>query len=186
MTMRRLKTELAFVMTALWGCSEAPPSTDVDDFGYRGTGIGVTIAPLDLPTVSDACYSFEITNGNLDRVVARGSAQGGASAGQHGDGGPAGLSGSLADPLCSTRFGNSQGAISYVAPCDASTTPAGNELHTVRLWVNAVCASGSLTTEDCEPIAGFVNPCGATGCAVTAACVENADVPVEFNFTIMA
>jgi hypothetical protein len=68
-----------------------------------------------------------------------------------------------------------------VAPCDADA-PA----HTVTLWVNSVCAGGSGWEAGCTPMDGFVNPCGAEGCSVTATCIENADVPGTFNLTVMA
>jgi hypothetical protein len=182
--MNRLVPGLAATsILALGACSDvAPPA---DDFGYEGTGIAVTVAPLDLNGVADACYSFEIRNGLGQRVVARGKAQdpGGVGvAGQGGDGGPAGLEGREATPLCSSRFGDGGGAINYVAPCDASS-PA----HTVTLWVNAVCQSGTLGgTGACVPMYGYQNPCGNSGCTVSTTCVEDSDVPVRFDFTIMA
>ncbi len=158
-----------------------------DDFGYEGTGIAVAVAPLDLNGVNDACYSFEVMNGLDQRVVARGSAQdpsGNSVAGQFGDGGPSGLTGREANPLCSSRFGDNGGGISYVAPCDASP---GAQNHTVRLWVNAVCEAGSLDGNvPCVPMYGYQNPCGNAGCVVSTTCVEDSDVPVQFNFTIMA
>ena len=171
-------------MMAFGACADSavPP----DDFGYEGTGIAVAVAPLDLEGVNDACYSFEVKNGLDQRVVARGSAQdpgGTGVSGQNGDGGPSGLSGREANPLCSSRFGDGGGAISYVAPCDASP---GSEDHTVTLWVNAVCQSGSIADNDCVPMYGYQNPCGNAGCVVNTTCVEDSDVPVQFNFTIMA
>ncbi len=178
-----LSTPLVVVASA---CSSSEPGSD--DFGYKGTGIAVSVAPLDLQGVADACYSFEIKNGLDQRVVARGRdlipAEGEPElSGQHGDGGPEGLSGREANPLCSSRFGDGGGAISYVAPCDASP---GAQNHTVRLWVNAVCQRGSLATDDCVPMYGYQNPCGNDGCVVNATCVEDSDVPIQFNFTIMA
>jgi hypothetical protein len=167
------------------GCSESGPPPD--DFGYSGTGIAVAVAPLDLEGVSDACYSFEIRNGLNQRVVARGRSEdptGTGVAGQGGDGGPTALEGREANPLCSSRFGDGGGAINYVAPCDASA-PA----HTVTLWVNAVCEAGTLGgtgSSACVPMYGYQNPCGADGCKVSTTCVENSDVPVRFDFTIMA
>jgi hypothetical protein len=184
---RRICSLLAAPMALTVGaCAQ---STEVaDDFGYAGTGIAVSVAPLDLEGVNDACYSFEIKNGLDQRVVARGSEQdpsGNGVAGQNGDGGPGGLSDREARPLCSSRFGDNGGGISYVAPCDASSPEAAE--HTVRLWVNAVCEAGSLDGDTpCVPMYGYQNPCGNNGCVVTANCVEDSDVPVQFNFTIMA
>jgi len=177
----------AFGLT-LWACAGAAPP--VDDLGYDGTGIAVTVAPLNLPGVTDACYSFEILNGaaTAERVVARGQPIATLVAGQGGAGGPAGLSGSNAAPLCSARFGDSQGAVSYVAPCDGSP---GNEAHTVTLWLSSVCEAGEgwLGPDDggtCLPLQGYINPCGEAGCTLAATCAENADTPVTFNLTIMA
>jgi hypothetical protein len=179
-----LCTPLAVVAGA---CAESPSA---DNFGYQGTGIAVSVAPLDLEGVNDACYSFEVKNGLGQRVVARGRDLIGVTgpdgvdvSGQNGDGGPSGLTGREANPLCSSRFGDGGGAISYVAPCDASP---GSEDHTVTLWVNAVCQSGSIATNDCVPMYGYQNPCGNAGCVVNTTCVEDSDVPVQFNFTIMA
>jgi hypothetical protein len=168
-------------------CAEGPQNT-TDDFGYDGTGIQVSIAPLTLDSISDACYSFSIVNEANDLVVARGPQSPAAALG--------GSGGSTANSVCASQFGNSNGGdISYVAPCDAQ-----EEQHTVTLWVDALCdnGSGDATGWDaagttqyeqgegiCAQIQDYVNPCGTAGCALPVTCQENADTPVTFNFTIM-
>jgi hypothetical protein len=173
----------------LGGCAQGPQNT-ADNFGYDGTGIQVSIAPLTLDALSDACYSFQIENEAGDLVVARGPQSPAAATG--------GSGGTTANSVCASRFGNTAGGdISYVAPCDADD---GMQLHTVTLWVDALCKTGlgDATGWDsdgatqyeqgegiCAQIQDYVNPCGTDGCSLQVTCQENADTPVTFNFTIM-
>ncbi len=171
----------------LVGCTQAPKDKP-DDFGYDGTGIRVSIAPLTLDALSDACYSFAIESGALvdgdgnvtspaELVVARGPQS------------PAGANlDNTRNSVCASRFGNGTGGdVSYVAPCDAQ-----RPLHTVTLWVDALCDGDSDPADPsgglgniCTEIQAYVNPCGTEGCALQVTCAENADTPVTFNFTIM-
>ncbi len=181
-----MNSKLAWVIGAaafgLGGCAQGPQNT-ADNFGYDGTGIQVSIAPLTLDSLADACYSFSIVNGMNQLVVARGPQSPAATA-----------SDNTANSVCASRFGNTAGGdISYVAPCDADAPD-----HTVTLWVDALCstASGNATgwgttgtqyqrgNGICAQIQNYVNPCPA-GCALNVTCQENADTPVTFNFTIM-
>ena len=78
--------------------------------------------------------------------------------------------------VCSTQYGDGRGSISYVGPCDADVTTK----NTVILELTAL--------EDGAGPVRFVNPCGAPDnapCELEVTCEENADVPVEFNLTIM-
>lgn len=179
--MHRSGLPFSLMMSVLAACASDTPS-DRDDFGYEGTGIQFNVAPLTLGSLTDACYSFAVVNGSDELVVGRGP----EAAAAHLDGdGQSLLSGNAALPLCASRFGNSDGGdISYVAPCDAQESPEGNALHTVTLWVDRLCTTG--TGSDCaQELQGWVDPC-VNGCNLDVACVENADVPVTFNLTIMS
>ncbi len=175
---------LAFV--GLGACAlDAPDSAPSNlDPAYAGTGIAMTVGALDYPGAADACYSFSIANEADELVVGRGPSH--VDAGRHPGGvlgfsTPAGYSLTPTDwpALCSTSFGNGAGGdISYVAPCDGS---AGNTAHTVTLWLDFLeLDDGSFAVAGDD----YQDPC-PSGCAVTAICVENADVPVTFNFTVM-
>jgi hypothetical protein len=79
--------------------------------------------------------------------------------------------------ITSGQYGDGRGAISYIGPCDASRNP-----HTVELVVE------SLSGADNQPLAvdTWANP-APTGRPIVLQrdCLENADVPVVFNLTIM-
>lgn len=170
------------VVSLVSACGDGDPPR-VDDFGYDGTGIQFSIAPLTLESLTDACYSFAIVNGSGQLVVGRGPSAAAAFNGDVADPSDDLITGSAAGAVCASRFGNSGGGdISYVAPCDAQTSPEDNEIHTVTLWVDRLCATGA--GEDCNEIQSYVDPC-ASGCDLRVACAENADTPVTFNLTIM-
>jgi hypothetical protein len=189
--MKKLHLGSGALALMLGACAEAPKS---DDFGYNGTGIAVSVAPLTLESLSDACYSFTVVNNGGDLVVGRGP--GAIQAGWGAE-----VTGTAADTVCASQFGNGDGGdVSYVAPCDADT---GMENHTVTLWVDALCDStfaGPLVKNGaanwsqpspnnssgiCTEIQPYQNPCGSQGCTLPVTCEENADTPVTFNFTIM-
>jgi hypothetical protein len=186
MKLRRIVFGSATVLS-LGACAESPTDSP-DDFGYEGTGIEFQIAPLTLDSLADACYSFAIQNGEEQLVVGRGPEAQIAFPTQ------IDVSSDAARSVCASQFGNSGGGdISYVAPCDADTVPDGNALHTVSLWVDALCAAplnndppspGAVGDSLCDQIQAYVDPC-PTGCKLDVTCVENADTPVSFNFTIM-
>jgi len=82
--------------------------------------------------------------------------------------------------LTSTQYGDGQSALSYVGPCDASDEA---NPHTVRLTIERIRAGG----RDLVDPVDFRNPAPA-GDPVSIAgivCIENGDVPVEFNLTIV-
>ncbi len=72
----------------------------------------------------------------------------------------------------STRFGDGRGSISYVSPCDSQSNPNRVTIDSLALFD----ANGPLDPGD------WVDP---TPVALNVDCVENADVPVTFNLTIM-
>jgi len=188
-------------LLCLGACAEGPANKP-DDFGYKGTGIAFGVSPLTLDSLTDACYSFSVVNGNNELVVGRGP---GAVLAHNGVAGAAGtnITGTAMETVCASQFGFAAGGdISYVAPCDADTLPSNvataNNVHTVTLWVDALCISGNpLKTGDanwktpgtpsniCVEMQPYVNPCGSAGCSLSVTCVENADTPVSFNLTIM-
>ena len=157
--------------------------------------------------MSDACYSFTVVNGATpgQLVVGRGPGAAAAHNGIVGDPSDDLITGSALNSVCASQFGNGDGGdVSYVAPCDADTTPDGNANHTVTLWVDALCdsaadpadllktgtpnwaaASPNNGSTICDEIQPYMNPCGSTGCSLPVTCVENADTPVVFNLTIM-
>jgi hypothetical protein len=111
----------------------------------------IAVAPLTLPDIVDACYDLRVTNapGGLGQTVFERTG------------------------ICSSTFGDSRGAITYVGTCDA-----GAGLHTVSLTMTSL-------TGTTGP-AAFVNPCpSGRPCALETPCAENADTPVVFNLTIM-
>jgi hypothetical protein len=79
--------------------------------------------------------------------------------------------------ICAGEFGNGIADISYVGPCDAQNNP-----NTVVLTLNDLYDDGGSAL----PASSYVNPCPAGAeCQLDVACVENEDVPVTFNLTIM-
>jgi hypothetical protein len=123
-----------------------------------GRGLDVRVAPLRLPDIGDVVYGVTVRNGDGDIVWSRNN-------------------------LSSTRFGDGRGAISYIGPCDAQQNP-----HTVELQVLSVSTVDGTWL---EPGVDYQNPTldedgnpwplGMDGII----CVENADVPVVFNLTLM-
>ena len=177
----------AAALLSLGACAEGPANNG-DDFGYKGTGIAFGVSPLTLDSLTDACYSFAVVNASNNLVVGRGPGAANAHTGL--------VNGTAANSLCASQFGNGDGGdISYVAPCDASISPTDETVHTVTLWVDALCTTGNgdatqqpnyfAPNSICPEMQAYVNPCGVVGCDLQVTCVENADTPVEFNFTIM-
>ena len=124
-----------------------------------GPGFEITVAPLQLTNIGDACYDILVENASGDDVV------------------------SLTN-ICASQYGNQAGGdITYIAPCDATTAT-----NTVTLWPSLhTAAPGTEANEltdwrnPCD-----TTPGGAIeGCQVVAACNENEDTLVEFNLTIM-
>jgi len=120
--------------------------------GPRGARLDIAVAPLGLAGITEACYDLRVTNqpGGLgDTVWTR-------------------------TGVCSKRYGDGRGALTYVGTCDASS---GSD-NTVLLTMT------SLTAGD-DPVA-FVNPCSASEpCALEAPCNPNEDTRVAFNLTVM-
>ena len=131
--------------------------------GEAGDGIAFTVAPLDLPGITDACYALTVYNSTvtLDATTTVWSAP----------------------DICSSDYGDGVGAISYVGTCDASAAT-----NTAELVLQDIYAGGAHDTGGTALVDGddYVNPCPASQpCQLEAPCEENADTFVEFNLTLM-
>ena len=73
--------------------------------------------------------------------------------------------------LSSTQYGDGSGAVSYIGPCDAATGT-----NTVTLTLTALYDAAGLV-----PVGTYMNP---TPISRQATCVENTDVPVQFDITL--
>jgi len=135
----------------------------------RGPGFEISVAPLALPGVVDACYRLTVYNTGAAGIGP------GAIVWQEGS-------------LCADQYGDGRGSITYVGTCDAS--PSGRT-NTVSLELEGLCqTTGCDPANDSDPgtIASttYVNPCpvGAP-CLIEHPCTENADTEVDFDLTIM-
>ncbi len=129
----------------------------------NGPAVEVAIAPLELPGVAEICYQLAVYNGDGETVWSN-------------------------DDVCSIAYGNAGGGgITYIAPCDADDGVSDN---TVELVLDSVEVSGGAILDDqittVDGDADFINPCtAASPCELTFECLENQDVLVEFNLTII-
>ncbi len=127
----------------------------------------VAVAPLELPGIGDVCYGLTVFNGNPvnspDTVW------------------------SLQN-ICSTQYGNSTGGdITYIGTCDADS----GENNYVELILESIEDDNGDTLLDQNTVlpggdSDFINPCADDGdCVLNFPCVENEDVLVEFNISVM-
>jgi len=158
------------------GCmqSQAPGASDPN--------VSLTVAPLDLPLTSDACYRLSIF-------------------------GTADINGMNATSLvwtqpnlCASDDG-AAGGIRFTGICDAQAggfDAAGAALdpdhsNTVMLVLNDLYTSGAWDGDGVALVPGrdYINPCPAladgkdNGCVLVAPCTANQDSKVRFNLTIM-
>jgi len=124
-----------------------------------GQRFEISVAPLALTGVTGATYDLRIYNSAIvdiataDKIVA--------------------LTG-----LTSAQYGDHEGALTYVAPCDANTPSADDNFNTVELVTTGFTSADSNDT--------FQLPCpDTTPCRIQKECLENADVLVQFNLTVM-
>lgn len=162
----------------LASCEDAAPARPAD-------AVKIAIAPLTLPLLSKVCYDLEVTNG---------PGRTGETVWSHGT---PGLNGGAGDPdaLCSDRFGNDGGgAITYVGPCDADgqedpSDDAGERTNSVTVWFDGLYDEVGAYIDPAGP-QGWQNPCvdadgNPVGCTLDVLCEENADAPVQFDFTVL-
>jgi hypothetical protein len=129
--------------------------------GPTGPQVKIDVAALSLPGIDEACFGITVFNGvpgvqGTDTVWSNNN-------------------------VCSVQYGNGQGDITYIGPCDAGVT--GNNY--IQLVLNSLSANGDELSETGSP-ADFVNPCADPGdCVLDFECLPNADVLVEFNLTVM-
>ncbi|MCA9518354.1 MAG: hypothetical protein KC635_25645 [Myxococcales bacterium] len=131
---------LACALATAAACSAdapTPAATSAD-------GLTITVAPLDLPGVTDVSYAITVKNSDQTIVWTRAG-------------------------LTSSQYGDGQGDLTFVGPCDATKSP-----NTVELTVESL-SSGS------DPITDWVSP----GTLVRETpCVANTDTAVPFDVTL--
>lgn len=76
--------------------------------------------------------------------------------------------------ICSESYGSATGDIAYVGTCDAAVNS-----NKVTLELQGLYDANGL------PIKDFTDPCAGGACSQTFDCVENGDVAVDFNLTIL-
>lgn len=132
-----------------------------------GPGFEITVAPLQLVGIADACYDILVENSTPDGLAAA-----------------ANNVVSLTN-ICSSQYGNNVGGdITYIATCDASVAT-----NWVTVWPKLLGADNTNLPADgdtdLDVLTDWENPCGTAGCQLERPCQENEDTLVEFNFTIM-
>ena len=152
---------LALGLSATAACSEAPTPAPAPAPGAR---FAVAVAPLDLPGLTDVCYALTVFGGANPATA--------PTVWQK-------------THLCSTRYGDGSGALSYVGTCDASD--GGSSV--VRLVLEDLCTGGPCADvtpgATSIPAASWDNPCPAPdGCVRPATCRQDADTPVTFDLTV--
>ncbi len=152
---------------ALCACLKASPPS--------GSRVGIAIAPLELPGLSNVCYDLRVTNAPDGA---------GTVVWSKGDSAVDGVTDP--DSVCSSRFGNSGGgAITFVGACDATPVNAGDvgRTNSVTIWVDSLFALGGAQILE-NGGDGWRDPCPG-GCTLNTSCQENTDAKVEFNLTIL-
>jgi len=138
------------------GCSSETQPT--------GPAVKIGVAPLTLSTVNDACYRLTVLNGDTDPVWQQ-------------------------EGVCSGQYGDGKGAITYIGPCDAQLVDGDPQVNTVRLELEELYDQSGPIDRDT-----YRNPCGHADngnddgfapCELSFECLENQDVFVEFNLTVM-
>ncbi|MBL8788766.1 MAG: hypothetical protein JNJ59_27975 [Deltaproteobacteria bacterium] len=123
-----------------------------------GGKVAVGIAALELPGVSNACFTLSVHNG------------------------APGAGGQLVwtrPGVCADDFGDGTGSIAYVGTCDANV-PNDNVVSLVLEDLYTGTPPAALGG------VGYVNPCPANQpCKRSVPCLENADAAVTFNLTVM-
>ncbi len=167
--MRASKASLLVLALWLAGCAAERPAPST-------RGLEIQVAPLELVGIGDACFDLRVT---------RGPGGGGELVWERGT---PGLNQGTRDPgaICSDRFGDGAGDITYVGPCDASD----DGVNSVSLWFDGLYdQDGDYLPPDGAPdgpdrVGGWQDPCPG-GCTLEVVCRPNADTPVRFDFTVM-
>lgn len=150
------------------GCADQGPPGSIDPT------LSVSVAPLTLPDMTDACYGLTVYN--TTNIASFGAA----------------TEVWTQPSLCASDYG-ANGGIRFTGICDAQAAGATHD-NAIRLVVNDIYTGGSFDGGGTALIAGtdYENPCPApssptedNGCILTAPCEENADSKIEFNLTVM-
>ncbi len=169
MTPRSPLADFTHFLYLVGGFALVPPAFGCTGSSEPAPRLALTVAPLELPEVADACYTVAVHNVARPLVNA------------------AALVWSEAN-ICANRYGNATGSVTYIGTCDAS--PSGR-INTVSLVLEGLCTtSGCDVADPADPGRvspdTYVNPCPANKpCQLERPCVENADTLIEFNLTIM-
>ncbi len=131
----------------------------------RGSRLEVRVAPLSLPTLTNACYGIAVLDEALAPVWSVPS-------------------------VCADSYGDGTSDLTYIGTCDATDlNDDGQANATVVLTI--VGLYGPDTDGDQAPdlLTDYKNPCAApyapNGCRILTTCNENEDVLVELNLTVM-
>jgi len=153
----RHRVSFIVLSSALLACTSVEPAPHEP----APRGLSITVSPLELSDVIDACYAIGVANDAGEPVWS-------------------------ADGICASQYGDLRGSVSYVGTCDASDNDPSDNIgtevahNTVTVELEGLWDQDGLIDEDT-----WVNPCPVgDGCALTVNCVENSDVPVTFNLTI--
>jgi hypothetical protein len=152
------------------GCADESPRSEEPKSGETVTSrLSIQVAPLEMPEITSVCYDLQVTKifgDQSEYVWTQGSVYADRSYDESGN-----PTGDL-DTLCSDEYGGGQGNIVYIGTCDATADSTF-----VRLFIDSAWSGG-------DRIEDFESPCDPF-CELTATCVENQDVPVVFNLTLM-
>ncbi len=115
-----------------------------------GKGLTVKVAPLDLPGITDAQFDLAVFNGDNELVWRK-------------------------TGLTSSKYGNGQGDLTFVGPCDADSNDNRVELTIVSLSN----ATRQLTADEWQ------NPTQNGPLTLEIECLANQDTQALFNVTIL-
>lgn len=154
---RRAATGLLATAALVLGASACGRSPSAGD-GQSERGVRVAVSALTFEEVGDVVDTLTVKNGLGQTVWTR-------------------------SDISSTRFGNGRGAISYVGPCDAQENPNSVEL----LITEVVDATGTVLSHPADYFNPTIGVGGEPAPLVVSGltCIENGDVPVSFNITLM-
>jgi len=139
----RTSAALSLALTLAAGCTPAPP----EGVAVDGPRVAIAVAPLTLPGVTNARYTLTVVNSGDDVVWTR--------------------------AIDARDYGDGQGSLSYVGPCDASANP-----NTVSLTIDGLFSGPAGDV----PLTGWADPSPLTR---DVDCVADGDTPVTFDLVIV-